>query len=157
MITFQKKNSFNGKTRQVEQAKQQQGRGHNPSSTILNSTTKLAQAELTVSQASSGRTSSSFICCSLLRACTDLSMLQMNSPWPWGSHQFCMKSPHQIDWGLCCSTGSPGFPWGQTPTQRQPWPHRPHTVGTHTHTTHNELRADNGISTADQGTLYNYV
>ena len=66
---------------------------------------------------SSGVRGNSPICCGVLQARADLSMLWMNSPWPWGSHQFCMRSPHQIDWGLYCSSGSPGFPWGQTPTE----------------------------------------
>lgn len=107
---------------------------------------------------SNGVRGNSPICCGVLQARADLSMLWMNSPWPWGSHQFCMRSPHQIDQGLYCSTGSSGFPWGQTPTETAVATQTTYCSLTHTHArTHAELRADNGNSTADQGTLYNYV
>lgn len=80
------------------------------------SNTTSGREELTVSHRERVQENSP-ICCGVLQAQTELSMLWMNSSWPWGSHQFCMRSPHQIDQGRYCTTGSPGFPWGQTPTE----------------------------------------
>lgn len=80
------------------------------------SNTTSGREELTVSHRERVQENSP-ICCGVLQAQTELSMLWMNSSWPWGSHQFCMRSPRQIDRGRYCTTGSPGFPWGQTPTE----------------------------------------
>lgn len=92
-------------------------------------------------------------CC---RALAERSMLRMNSPWPWGSHQFCMRSTHQIDWGLRCSSGSPAICF-RPDTHRDGRDHTDRSLFAHAHAcTHTHTRAglgaDNGNSTADQGT-----
>lgn len=126
-LTCYSNSSFNSQPREVK------SRGPDCSSIILNSATILAKGELPVESGRPGRA---------LQRSADPSMLPMNSPWPWRPHQFCMRSPHQINWGLYCGAGSPGLPPGQTPTERRWWPH------THTVSANTQLRESNGILTA---------
>ena len=90
--------------------------------------------------------------------------LPLTSAWRWGSHSFCMRSPHQTGttevfcWSPVCRQlpASPGIPWGQTSSKTisatlslicPPPPPHTHThmhahIHTHTHTIHSCAHID---------------